>query len=100
MKRLTIGIAIAILLALAGGLVGTYLLGRPHGETATSSARYQCPMHPEIVSDKPGVCPICGMKLDRVDEVSVGGAPTPGTPETATGGRIVFYRHPMRPDVT
>jgi hypothetical protein len=24
---------------------------------------YQCKMHPEVVSDKPGRCPICGMKL-------------------------------------
>src|SRR5216684_5726423 len=25
---------------------------------------YTCPMHPEIVRDKPGVCPICGMALE------------------------------------
>src|SRR5947199_261669 len=24
---------------------------------------YMCPMHPEIVSDQPGHCPECGMKL-------------------------------------
>lgn len=24
---------------------------------------YTCPMHPEIIRDKPGNCPICGMKL-------------------------------------
>ncbi|NNE66400.1 MAG: YHS domain-containing protein, partial [Pyrinomonadaceae bacterium] len=25
---------------------------------------YTCPMHPEIVQDKPGSCPICGMALE------------------------------------
>ena len=28
-----------------------------------SKAKYTCPMHPEIVQDKPGDCPICGMDL-------------------------------------
>jgi hypothetical protein len=25
---------------------------------------YTCPMHPEIVTDKPGKCPRCGMDLE------------------------------------
>ena len=28
------------------------------------SAEYTCPMHPEIVRDGPGSCPICGMALE------------------------------------
>lgn len=30
---------------------------------ATSPAKYTCTMHPEVVSDQPGKCPKCGMKL-------------------------------------
>ncbi len=29
-----------------------------------SGAKYTCPMHPEIVRDAPGDCPICGMALE------------------------------------
>ena len=36
---------------------------------ANTGAKYTCPMHPEIVRDAPGDCPICGMAL----------VPIPGT---------------------
>ena len=32
-------------------------------EKAPADAAYTCPMHPEIVENKPGKCPKCGMKL-------------------------------------
>jgi membrane fusion protein, copper/silver efflux system len=32
-----------------------------HGETATQV--YTCPMHPQIIRNSPGSCPICGMDL-------------------------------------
>src|SRR5438105_4926549 len=57
---------------------------------------YQCSMHPQITSDKPGTCPICGMKLERVDDVSSETAAQPVKKEH----RIIAYRHPMRPDIT
>ncbi|RYE07344.1 MAG: heavy metal translocating P-type ATPase [Hyphomicrobiales bacterium] len=31
---------------------------------AKAGAKYTCPMHPEIVQDGPGACPICGMALE------------------------------------
>jgi Cu+-exporting ATPase len=31
--------------------------------SAPAGAKYTCPMHPEIVRDAPGDCPICGMAL-------------------------------------
>ena len=40
----------------------------PSAEPApAAAARYTCPMHPEIVSDKPGNCPKCGKPLVPVE---------------------------------
>lgn len=33
-----------------------------HAEEA-AAVKYTCPMHPQIISDRPGQCPICGMNL-------------------------------------
>jgi P-type Cu+ transporter len=34
------------------------------GQVVQAGTQYTCPMHPEIVRDKPGSCPICGMALE------------------------------------
>lgn len=34
-----------------------------HQQSASGIQLYTCPMHPEIIRDKPGNCPICGMQL-------------------------------------
>ncbi|QSQ14924.1 efflux RND transporter periplasmic adaptor subunit [Myxococcus landrumensis] len=47
----------------------------PEG-TEKATTRYHCPMHPAIVQDTPGKCPICGMDL-----VSMSAAPS--TPDGA-----------------
>ena len=36
------------------------------GKAYTNIAYYHCGMHPQIISDKPGKCPICGMNLTPV----------------------------------
>jgi multidrug efflux pump subunit AcrA (membrane-fusion protein) len=102
MKQLsrTIAPGLAVLLMLA--VPATWVACRSsveHGEPASkASPRYHCPMHPTVVSDKPGECPICGMDLVLIEPAK---APVPAAaPASAPGGRrILFYRSPMDPAV-
>ena len=41
---------------------------------ARRAAQYTCPMHPEIVSDEAGACPICGMALEPMTIAAPGEA--------------------------
>jgi len=68
--------------------------GKPHGhaaaaavepETADTSARYTCPMHPEVQQQGPGACPKCGMALEPM-----------GVPVASTKTE---YTCPMHPEI-
>ncbi len=58
------------LVVLASFLAGHWLRTPPESETASANGRkilyYQDPMHPSYKSDKPGIAPDCGMKLEPV----------------------------------
>ncbi len=62
---------------------------------AASSGKtlYTCGMHPWIIQDHPGNCPICGMKLEPVHKQADGSA-APGK------GRILYYKSTMEPGET
>jgi Cu+-exporting ATPase len=48
----------------------------PSSIISKNPAKYTCPMHPEIVRDGPGSCPICGMALEPMT-VSLDDEPDP-----------------------
>jgi multidrug efflux pump subunit AcrA (membrane-fusion protein) len=56
------GIAFIFLLIAGGSILLVNSHRRPH-QAAGQQQLYTCPMHPQIVKDKPGDCPICGMRL-------------------------------------
>lgn len=51
--------------------------------------RYQCPMYPEVVSDHPGTCPICGMNLVAVGERAGHEHPTGSSVDTGESASAV-----------
>jgi multidrug efflux pump subunit AcrA (membrane-fusion protein) len=68
---------IAVSLALAMGVITMSCAHKEEGATNTAApnagdVKYRCPMHPSIVSDKPGNCPICSMKLVPFDSHAKG----------------------------
>jgi len=59
MKQLFI-VAMALLFAAPAGFAQQQ---KPVKKDTTQRKVYTCPMHPEVISDKPGKCPKCGMNL-------------------------------------
>lgn len=54
------GVCVVTVFLVAGGTVFTAC---KRGVETAAKAAYHCPMHPTYVSDRPGDCPICGMRL-------------------------------------
>src|SRR6058998_339680 len=73
----------ALALVVAAGLAGAWLQsacrgGRtsderagsagPVGTPAGKRGAYHCPMHPTMLADGPGDCPICGMRMVPIED--------------------------------
>ncbi|TDY04236.1 efflux RND transporter periplasmic adaptor subunit [Thiohalophilus thiocyanatoxydans] len=62
-----------------------------HAEKHTDP-NYVCPMHPQIVRDEPGTCPICGMDLVEKEQES--------DDQQQGEKEILYYQHPHDPSIT
>ncbi len=63
MKNFLIGFVLGAILFSGGYWIISRHKADQGPATASKAQKYHCPMHPEYVSDKPGDCPICSMKL-------------------------------------
>jgi len=76
--------------------------GHEHQTTQQSSSQqddgdqlWTCSMHPNVVQDEPGECPICGM--DLVPMKRSGGSGSATASKVEGEGNIVYYQAPMDP---
>src|SRR5439155_26516747 len=73
-KQISAILASAIVLSASlTAQVGAIDLNRPgddyeHEHEHEKIQKYTCPMHPEVITDHPGNCPKCGMKLVPLKE--------------------------------
>jgi Cu(I)/Ag(I) efflux system membrane fusion protein len=81
------------------GTVHSRVAGRGRVIAPELAGKWIGPMHPEIVRDEPGVCPICGMELARAEDLGYITAEAseekplvvPVTAVLRTGRRSVVY---------
>lgn len=95
MRLAPILVALSFLL-IACGQQGSPTETASAGKAAASAELYTCGMHPQVVHEGPGTCPICGMDLVPVDRG--GASQAPAAPRATSGERkIKYWVAPMDP---
>src|SRR5215468_6507915 len=93
----TIALLVVIAAAFTGGYVYRAIKSGEAGSAGKSGRKvlyWVDPMHPAYKSDKPGVAPDCGMKLDPV--YADGGSPS--TAPASAERKVLYYRDPKDPN--
>src|SRR6516165_7661423 len=92
---------IAILALIGAAFTGGYIYKAIKGGAASTESKggrkvlyWVDPMHPAYKSDKPGIAPDCGMKLEPV--YADGGGPSGGAPKA--NRKVLYYRDPKDPN--
>ncbi|MCH7859913.1 MAG: efflux RND transporter periplasmic adaptor subunit [Candidatus Marinimicrobia bacterium] len=97
-KRLTrtmlLGFALAAALV-TGGCSQESRSGDQAGQVSGAEQQlYTCGMHPNVIQEEPGNCPICGMNLVPIVQMS-SAAPAPSSDQGER--KILYWRAPMDP---
>ena len=90
------------LMAIAAVAARIHVSGATSGTTSRTEAQFHCPMHPSVVQDQAGDCPICGMSLVPVSARAAVASPAahgPGDGKAASAGQGAYFC-PMHPEVT
>ena len=96
----------------SGPAVAPSAVPTPIAKTEPKITAYHCPMHPEVVSSKPGKCPKCGMELTPIHgaapaapatpapaPAATATAPAPAAPAPSAAKPETLYRCPMHPQI-
>lgn len=96
MKNFILGFLVAAMLTAGGAWWFLRNSSQPVPAQVVQVQKYHCPMHPSYVSDKPGDCPICGMRLVPVpvEKADTKDSHAKHEPEQR---RILYYVDPMNP---
>jgi len=88
-------VLVGVMALVAAGSIFGYVRERRHaGEPMSAAQLYTCPMHPAIVQDHPGSCPICGMTL--VPKLEAKATPAGGAGAHPVPGLTAFDLSPER----
>jgi len=93
------------LMAVVAASAWVYFARTGHSVAERAEAKYVCPMHPSVLSERPGSCPICGMDLVPIASLgSTGSGAKAGDGhahgEEAAKAATGKYWCPMHPEVT
>src|SRR3954468_21934513 len=94
-------VLVAVTALVAAGSILNYAGVHIAGDKSVSSGQlYYCPMHPSVVQDHPGECPICSMTLVPKPEGKVNPSSTMGPTATTQSPAAGKYYCPMHPNRT
>ena len=88
-KKIVVIIGLIIAVAVTGYFIFFNSSGSKDISSVDEKQLYTCGMHPEIISDEPGLCPICEMNLTPIKK---------DNKKNSGENKILYWRAPMDPN--